>query len=49
MKLGKMLRKWKRANLDDKGRTILIQRDTKRARQQVIRDLLLACLWFGSY
>ena len=29
-----------------KGRTILMQKSKKRARQQVIIDLLLACLWF---
>ena len=34
-----------------KGRTILMQKDKekKRARQQVITDLLLASFWFENY
>ena len=32
-----------------KGRITLMQNTRKRASQQVIISLLLACLWFGNY
>ena len=47
--LAKMLRKWKRADVDDKRENNTnTKRQGKGQSNKVIIDLLLACLWFGN-